>query len=64
MTFTAQYRGRCWACDERIEPGDECAYDEDDEVIHVDCRTRSVTPQEPCPTCWTVPAANGECGCD
>jgi hypothetical protein len=36
MTFTANYRGRCAICDERIDPGDECTY-VDDEICHAEC---------------------------
>jgi hypothetical protein len=36
MTFTAKYFGRCGICDEDIDPGDECDYD-DDEVCHAEC---------------------------
>lgn len=36
MSFEARYYGRCAACGERIEPGDEVVYDMS-EVIHVEC---------------------------
>ncbi|HTF53659.1 MAG TPA: hypothetical protein VK735_39955 [Pseudonocardia sp.] len=35
-TFRASYFGRCLACDDTIEPGDEVGY-ADDELIHADC---------------------------
>lgn len=35
-TFAAKYPGRCGICDDKIEKGDECAYDED-EVCHAEC---------------------------
>jgi hypothetical protein len=35
-TFTAKWGGRCGLCDDRYEPGEECAY-WDDEVCHADC---------------------------
>lgn len=63
MTFAAKYAGRCNTCDERIEVGDMCAF-EDDLIIHADCeKSTEPTFADPCPTCWTVPATNGECGC-
>jgi hypothetical protein len=36
--FEARYYGRCAACDERITPGDEVAYD-DDALVHEDCHS-------------------------
>lgn len=36
--FTARYYGRCLVCDERIEPGDDVAYDDDD-LVHEACHT-------------------------
>lgn len=35
-TFQARYRGRCLACDDQIEPGDDVCYDEDD-LVHAEC---------------------------
>lgn len=65
MTFTAKYPGRCGVCDERIRPGDLCAYAED-VVVHADCpepeATRTARPV--CGRCHMETAANGECGCD
>lgn len=61
MTFTAQFPGRCGICDEAIRVGDTATY-VDDEIAHVNCPTPTVLA-DPCSRCWTVPAANGECGC-
>lgn len=36
MVFEARYPGRCPQCGERIEPGDEVTYN-DDEVVHAEC---------------------------
>jgi hypothetical protein len=35
-SFEARYEGRCAACGDRIEIGDDAAYD-DDEVVHAYC---------------------------
>lgn len=60
MTFTARFRGRCGACAEAIEPGQEIDY-LDDYTVHADCD--EAAPDEPartaCPTCWLV--HRGEC---
>lgn len=61
-TFEARYPGRCGVCDERIQPGDQATYVED-EVAHVSC-PQPVALADPCPRCFMVPAANGSCGCD
>lgn len=37
MSFEARYRGKCAACGDRIEEGDEVTYDDDDELIHDEC---------------------------
>lgn len=36
QVFEARYYSRCEACDDWINPGDQCVY-EDDEVIHGAC---------------------------
>lgn len=36
-TFEAMYEGFCYACGDDIEPGDQIAYNEDDEIVHGDC---------------------------
>ena len=61
MTFEAKYAGRCGVCDESIKPGDQATYVED-EIAHANCPQPSVLA-EPCPACWTVPAASGACSC-
>lgn len=60
--FEARYPGRCGVCDERIKPGDDAMFVED-EIAHARCPAPTVLA-EPCLTCWTVPAANGACECD
>ena len=62
MTFEARYPGRCGVCDERIQPGDQATY-VDDEIAHATC-PQPVALAEPCDRCFMVPATNGECGCD
>lgn len=73
-TFTARYRSRCESCDNWINEGDEVRWAKADEydrggdvVVHVDCREKPdslAVTREPCGSCFTVPACNGECGCD
>lgn len=63
MSFSAKYPGRCGHCDNRIEPGQQVRY-EDDELVHDDCVP---TPdldaprrnERACMECWTTHA--GEC---
>lgn len=65
--FAARYPGRCGACPDGIEIGDALTYDEDDVVIHVECRPnheRIGKPPEVCPRCFLAKAENGACGCD
>lgn len=69
MTFEARYVGRCSVCDERIEPGDLCAYNSDEFVVHGDCneaasRANRRPPPPICRKCFMIIPANGECGCD
>lgn len=67
--FEAQYPGVCGVCDERIVPGDRCAYIDDDSravgvvIAHVHC-PQPVVLADPCSKCFMIPAANGTCGCD
>lgn len=68
MTFEAKYGGRCGVCDERIAPGDPCAYAED-VIVHGDCEqaARSAgrpAPRPICGKCFMETAASGACGCD
>jgi hypothetical protein len=37
VVFLAQYHGRCPACGDEIDPGDEVTYNRDDELVHDDC---------------------------
>lgn len=36
VSFTAKYSGAC-AYGDRIEPGDQCTYTDDDEIAHAEC---------------------------
>ncbi len=67
MTFEAKYHGRCGVCDERIDPGDPCAYAED-VIVHGDCEqaaARAERRKRPvCEKCWTEVTPAGTCGCD
>lgn len=62
MSFEARYPGRCGVCDGGIRPGDLATYVED-EIAHASCPAPTVLA-DPCPNCWTVPAANGACACE
>lgn len=57
MSFSARYAGRCGNCDNRIEPGDEVRYD-DDELVHDQCPGES-GPGDVCIYCWCI--HRGEC---
>lgn len=61
MSFTALYPGTCAACLDEITAGQECTYDERDEVVHVRCP--DFVPDAPlpaaCPRCTAIHA--GEC---
>lgn len=37
MVFPARYRGWCEACDNEIEPGEDVAYNSDDQLVHEWC---------------------------
>ena len=61
MTFEARYPARCALCPDRIEPGDQVTY-ADDELVHAECDVeprREDDPDEVCGKCWTV--HRGEC---
>lgn len=61
-TFTANFPGECWQCEERIERGDQVRY-QDDDVVHADCYADQESvprqPVTPCSKCFLVHA--GEC---
>ena len=69
--FEARYPGRCADCDNRIEPGDQATY-LDDELVHLACASRELWQgdrphlAEPdiCDRCRTARAANGACACE
>jgi hypothetical protein len=55
MSFEAKYGGPCGSCTERIRPGDQVTY-ADDEMVHADCEGSS-TPErktETCSVCWLI----------
>ncbi|MEU9806243.1 hypothetical protein [Mycobacterium sp. NPDC050853] len=58
MSFEAKYPGRCGSCDNKIHPGDDVHY-EDDELVHDDCPGEVGGPIEVCPDCWCI--HRGEC---
>ncbi|KWX66820.1 hypothetical protein [Mycobacterium sp. NAZ190054] len=61
MSFEAKYQGRCAECDDRIEPGEQATY-ADDDLVHVACETepaREDDPDEVCTACRLV--HSGEC---
>jgi hypothetical protein len=52
--FVARYGGRCGGCSERIKPGEQVVY-VDDELAHVDCEQWAIEnadQPEVCTTCW------------
>lgn len=71
MTFKAKYDGWCTECHEPIREGDRLEFS-DDGVVHEEClpeaevaKYRALGVERPiCPRCFTIPAANGACGCD
>ncbi|OBY33489.1 hypothetical protein [Mycolicibacter kumamotonensis] len=58
-TFAARYTSECANCGIDIQPGDQARYDEDDEVVHVDCPELASTDEKPCTECWLI--HTGEC---
>ena len=64
--FAARYPGRCRACDESIEVGDDLVMD-DNQAVHFDCASTRPLPSKPrevCPRCFIERAVNGDCGCE
>lgn len=53
MSFLAKYSGTCSECEERISPGDEVHYVED-QIAHVRCESfeHLDRPVEVCDSCW------------
>lgn len=62
MTFTAQYRSDCDACDDPIRPGDEIERNASGEYVHTDCPGDNRPPADTCGRCWTELPASGVCG--
>jgi hypothetical protein len=66
-SFTARYPGHCANCPEAITVGDTLTYDEDDVVVHVECRTShdpAGKAPEICPRCFIAKSQSGACACD
>ena len=69
--YEARYYSPCAACDDEIRPGDMATWS-DDLAVHEACQfapiinrtSSSRVVRDPCPKCWTIPAANGACGCE
>ena len=67
--FEARYPGRCPACGERIDVGDDLVM-EDEQAVHFECAGRTGLPdprgraREVCPSCFTQKAVNGACACE
>lgn len=54
MPFPARYAGTCQRCFERINPGEQVAYDDGRELVHADCDEHyeaTVRPVSICTTC-------------
>lgn len=65
-TFIAKFRSPCPACDEAIEPGDTCRWDEENVFVHADCDAAvpaDAPTTEVCSKCFLTIAVNGDCGC-
>lgn len=55
MSFEARFPGRCAACEERIAPGEQVRYSEDDELAHNRCEESNESHAAPivvCDRCW------------
>jgi hypothetical protein len=65
-TFEAKFHSQCTACEETINPGDLCRWDDDQVFVHADCEL--ATPEgapaaETCGTCFQTRSVSGACGC-
>jgi hypothetical protein len=63
MSFTACYHGPCAAGD-RIQPGELVKYDDEGQIVHVNCDVPSLPNDRDdlanvCRQCWTI--HKGEC---
>lgn len=68
--FEARYPGRCRACPDPIEVGDDLVMT-DEGAVHFGCAgdraavaARVTMPREVCPRCFTEKAVNGACACE
>ena len=64
--FEARYPGECPACGWAIMRGQECRYDEHDEVVHLACPDAEPlrVVGEVCGACFMEKSTTGACGCD
>lgn len=66
MAFEARYPGRC-ANGDRIEPGQQVRYDEDRQLVHIDCDDAApeVARGPVCMSCFMEKPLSGACpNCD
>ena len=65
-TFEAKFRSTCPACDELIQPGDLCRWDDEHVFIHADCPEPppDAPTTEVCGVCFLAVAVSGACGCE
>ncbi|NYD39932.1 hypothetical protein [Nocardioides panaciterrulae] len=65
--FEARYPGRCPACHEPIDVGDDPVM-EDHRAVHFECAgdqpRPQLVPREICPRCFTEKSVSGACACD
>lgn len=67
--FTARYPGRCPACGDPIDIGEDLTWD-DDQAVHFTCAGRprisviTERAREVCPRCFVEKAVNGACACE
>lgn len=64
-TFKAMYHGICRECEEPIQPGDLCAYSEDDDIAHArDCNPYARRVEQRSATVCTTCFLTKPCECD
>lgn len=65
MSFTAQYRGVCEACEDPVVPGQEVEYTYNRRLVHLFCPealdSRTGLPRPVCPSCFLVLPVTGVC---
>lgn len=62
MSFEAKYRGKCDACGDWWSVGEEIRYNDESDLIHVDCQEVIAAERktETCTECWIIKP----CECD